>query len=177
MVFKPQSTLLKRIRNVTGMTILGNGEVCSILNPPDLVKSIQREKSPVTVTPKALTQVKPLILLVEDSPPVRIQEKRLFENAGYEVVTAEDGLEGYKILQEGSFDAVISDIEMPNLDGLALTTKIRQNPDYEELPIILVTTLSSELDRRRGADAGASAYIVKGKFNQEALLETLHRLI
>lgn len=176
-VFKPQSTLLKRIRNVTGMTILGNGEVCSILNPPDLVKSIQREKSPVAVTPKALTQVKPLILLVEDSPPVRIQEKRLFENAGYEVVTAEDGLKGYEILQAGSFDAVISDIEMPNLDGLALTAKIRQNPDYEELPIILVTTLSSELDRRRGADAGASAYIVKGKFNQEALLETLHRLI
>ncbi|MGD1895609.1 MAG: Hpt domain-containing protein [Phormidesmis sp.] len=177
-VFKPQSAILKRVRNVVGLTILGNGDICTILNPADLIKSIQRtdERAPLPLR-EAPSPRKPLILLVEDSPPVRIQEKRLFENAGYEVVTAEDGLEGYEILREGRFDAVISDIEMPNLDGLSLTRKIREHQEYEELPIILVTTLSTDQDRQRGADMGANAYIVKGKFNQEALLETLHRLI
>ena len=66
---------------------------------------------------------------------------------------------------------------MPNLDGLSLTAKIRQHPEYEELPIILVTSLASDEDKRRGAEAGANAYIVKGKFNQEVLLETLRRLV
>ena len=177
-IFKPQSALLKRVRNVVGATILGDGEICSILNPPDLIKSVQRADDTNTVQfrepPRAS---KPLLLLVEDSPPVRIQEKRLFETAGYEVVTAEDGVKGYEILRAGNFDAVVSDIEMPNLDGLSLTAKIREHSEYKELPIILVTTLSSEQDRRRGADMGANAYIVKGKFNQEVLLETLNRLI
>ncbi|MEO0768160.1 MAG: hybrid sensor histidine kinase/response regulator, partial [Cyanobacteria bacterium J06649_4] len=177
-VFKPQSSALKRVRNVTGATILSNGEVCMILNPPDLIKSLQREDVGSRLNPlEAARQKKPLILLVEDSPPVRIQEQRLFEKAGYDVVVAEDGLEGYWLLTDGQFDAVVSDVEMPNVDGLTLTTMIRQNPKYEDLPIILVTTLSSEDDRQRGAEAGANAYIPKGKFNQEILLETLSRLI
>ncbi|MEM9163121.1 MAG: response regulator, partial [Cyanobacteria bacterium P01_F01_bin.4] len=162
--------------NVTGATILGNGEVCMILNPPDLVKSLQRP-TPAAPLPEENIRRKPLILLVEDSPPVRTQEKRLFEGAGYDVVIAEDGLEGYKLLLNGQFDVVVSDVEMPNLDGLSLTAKIRQHPEYDDLPIVLVTTLSSDADRKRGADAGADAYIPKGKFNQDVLLETLARLV
>ncbi|MFK8182164.1 MAG: Hpt domain-containing protein [Phormidesmis sp.] len=177
-VFKPQSKVLKRVRNITGATLLSNGEVCMILNPSDLIKSLQRENADAILNPlESFQRQKPLILLVEDSPPVRIQEKRLFERAGYDVVVAKDGLEGYQLLIDGRFDAVVSDVEMPNLDGLSLTAKIRQNPAYEELPIILVTTLSSEKDRQRGAEAGANAYIPKGKFNQAILLETLSRLI
>ncbi|MEM9807858.1 MAG: response regulator, partial [Cyanobacteria bacterium P01_D01_bin.56] len=122
-------------------------------------------------------QYRPTILLVEDSPPVRIQEKRLFEGAGYTVVTATNGQEGYDILQTGEFDAVVSDVEMPYLDGFSLVRKIRQQQAYDQLPIILVTTLDSAADRQRGADAGADAYILKGRFNQEVLLETLERLI
>ncbi|MEO1508447.1 MAG: response regulator, partial [Cyanobacteria bacterium J06633_23] len=75
------------------------------------------------------------------------------------------------------FDAVVSDVEMPLLDGFSLVSKIRQQQEYNELPIILVTTLDSEADRQRGADAGANAYILKGRFNQEALLDTLEKLI
>ncbi|MEO1620189.1 MAG: response regulator [Cyanobacteria bacterium J06632_3] len=177
-VFKPQSAVLKRVRNITGATILSNGEVCMILNPSDLIKSLQRESTGSVANPLDSSQKKkPLILLVEDSPPVRIQEKRLFERAGYDVVVAEDGLEGYWLLTDGHFDAVVSDVEMPNVDGLTLTSMIRQNPKFEDLPIVLVTTLSSEADRQRGAEAGANAYIPKGKFNQDILLETLSRLI
>ena len=177
-VSKPLGKLLKRVRNVSGTTVLGSGEICMILNPPDLLKSIQQQSpSETLIVNQSNTQRKPVILLVEDSPPVRIQEKRLFEGAGYVVVTANNGLEGYNTLQTGIFDAVVSDVEMPYLDGFSLVTKIRQHQKFENLPIILVTTLDSAADRQRGADAGANAYILKGRFNQEALLETLSKLI
>lgn len=178
-VSKPLNPLLKRVRNVTAATLLGTGDICMILNPPDLLKSLQRQTLTPTpsVSPKQSQPYRPRILLVEDSPPVRIQEKRLFEEAGYDVVTATNGAEGYEMLNARDFDAIVSDIEMPHLDGLALVTKIRQQPQYKELPIILVTTLDSDEDRQRGADAGANAYILKGRFNQEALLETLATLI
>ncbi|NJR60127.1 MAG: hybrid sensor histidine kinase/response regulator [Cyanobacteria bacterium CRU_2_1] len=177
-VIKPQSRLLKRVRNVLGATTLSTGEVCIILNPLDLIKSLQKSSAAVaSIRPSESAQRKPVILLVEDSMPVLTQEKRLFESAGYEVVAAIDGLEGYNKLRTRTFDAVVSDVEMPNLDGLSLTARIRQHPEYDELPIILVTTLSSDDDRKRGAEAGANAYITKGKFNQEVLLETLARLV
>jgi two-component system chemotaxis sensor kinase CheA len=133
--------------------------------------------SNVSIKPKETVPRKSVILLVEDSLPVRTQEKRLLEKAGYEVVIAVDGLEGYNKLKTRGFDAVISDVEMPNLDGFSLTAKIRQHREYRDLPIILVTTLNSDEDKRRGADAGANAYVIKGKFNQKFLLETLGRFV
>lgn len=179
-VIKPQSKLLKRVRNVTGATILGTGEVCMILNPQDLLKSLQKTRGAITTTAVAETQKsksKLVVLLAEDSIATRTQEKRILEAAGYEVVTAVDGLEAYNKLRTRPFDAIVSDVQMPNMDGLTFTTKIRQTPEYSELPIILVTTLASDEDKRKGAEAGANAYIVKGKFNQDMLLDTLKRLI
>jgi two-component system chemotaxis sensor kinase CheA len=177
-VIKPQSQLLKRVRNVTGATILPTGEVCMILNPPDLLKSLQRQTpSAASSKPGKTIQTKPVVLLVEDSIYVRTQEQRLLEKAGYEVVIAVDGLDGYHQLKTRDFDAVISDVEMPNLDGFSLTAKIRQHREYKHLPIILVTTLNSDEDKRRGAEAGADAHILKGKFNQKLLLETLERFV
>ncbi|MBW4570329.1 MAG: hybrid sensor histidine kinase/response regulator [Tolypothrix carrinoi HA7290-LM1] len=177
-VIKPQSQLLKRVRNVMGATILGSGEVCMILNPPDLLKSLQQQNtSVVSIKPRKTILRKRLILLVEDSIPVRTQEKRLLEKAGYEVAIAVDGLDGYNKLKTRDFDAVISDVEMPNLDGLSLTAKIRQHEEYKALPIILVTTLASDEDMARGSEAGANAYIIKSNFNQDVLLEILGRLV
>ncbi|MBD1997053.1 Hpt domain-containing protein [Leptolyngbya sp. FACHB-541] len=176
-VIKPQSQVLKRVRHVAGATILPTGEVCTILNAPDLIKSLKEQTTPaIALKPKTVRR-KPTILLVEDSVPVRTQEKRLLERAGYEVVIAVDGLDGYNKLQTRSFDAVLSDVEMPNLDGLSLTAKIRQQQEYKNLPIVLVTTLDSDADKKRGADAGADAYVIKGKFNQDVLLEILERLV
>ncbi|KOP23549.1 histidine kinase [Hapalosiphon sp. MRB220] len=177
-VIKPQTQLLKRVRNVSGATVLGSGEVCMILNPSDLLKSLhQQTTSVVSAKQNKTVNTKPVILLVEDSIPVRTQEKRLLEKAGYEVVIAEDGLDGYNKLQTRKFDAIVSDVEMPNLDGLSLTAKIREHSEYKTLPIILVTTLASEADKTRGADVGANAYIIKSNFNQDVLLEVLGRLI
>jgi len=175
---KPQSKLLKRVRNVTGATILPTGEVCTILNAPDLLKSLhQPTRTLVSSKQQETVAKKPVILLVEDSVFVRTQEKRLLERAGYEVVVAVDGLDGYHQLKNREFDAVVSDVEMPHIDGLSLTRKIRQHSEYRDLPIVLVTTLSSDEDKRRGAEAGANAYVVKGKFNQQVLLEILARFI
>ncbi len=177
-VLKPQSQLLKRVRNISGATILGTGEVCMVLNPTDLFKSAK--KAVVSVTVKELTeqaQVKHKILLVEDSIPIRTQMKRILETAGYEVTAAVDGEDGFNKLRAGSFKAVVSDVQMPNLDGLGLTSKIRQFQEYKALPVILVTTLASQEDKRQGHQAGASAYITKGDFEQGVLLDTLRRLI
>ncbi|TAF34348.1 MAG: hybrid sensor histidine kinase/response regulator [Oscillatoriales cyanobacterium] len=180
-VIKPQSQLLKRVRNVSGATILGTGEVCMVLNPHDLIKSVRKQvllggvggaRSPIETVSR-----KQVILLAEDSIATRTQEKRILEGAGYEVVTAVDGLDAFNKLKTRYFDALISDVQMPNLDGLGLTVKIRQQKEYSELPIILVTSLASDEDRKRGADAGANAYIPKGTFNQDVLIETLKRLV
>jgi two-component system chemotaxis sensor kinase CheA len=182
-VLKPQSQLLKRVRYISGATILGTGEVCMVLNPPDLIGTVRHRITQATLAglegrPAEMAEQRPKsILLVEDSIATRTQEKRILESAGYEVVTAVDGADGFNKLQSRAFDAVISDIQMPNLDGLQLTQRIRQHREYNELPVVLVTTLASDDDRRRGAEAGANAYITKGSFNQEVLLETLERLI
>ena len=96
---------------------------------------------------------------------------------GYEVVAAVNGIDALQKLASQAFDALVSDVEMPYMDGLALTEWIRHEPIYKELPIILVTSLASEEDKRRGLEVGANAYIAKPAFNQGLLLDTLRRLI
>ena len=177
-VLKPQSKLLKRVRNVSGATILETGEVCMVLNPHDLLKTLRKES--VAAAPVAAIEAAPakkVLLLAEDSITTRTQEKRILEGAGYEVVTAVDGADAYNKLGTRSFDAVVSDILMPNMNGLVLTEKIRADKKYAELPIILVTSLASEEDQRRGLEAGANAYISKPSFDQRVLLDCLARLI
>ncbi|AFZ43215.1 CheA signal transduction histidine kinase [Halothece sp. PCC 7418] len=182
-VIKPQSKILKRVRNVLGATILGTGEVCMILNPQDLLKSLQQKttsaihQSSKKAQPLYQETTKPVVLLAEDSITVRTQEKRILEGAGYEVVTAVDGLDGYNKLKTRHFDAIVSDVQMPNIDGLTFAEKVREEQEYTETPFILVTSLNSDEDKRRGAKAGANAYITKDKFNQELLIDTLGRLV
>ena len=177
-VLRPQSQLLKRVRNISGATILGTGEVCMVLNPTDLFKSAHKAIISVTVQELArATQVKQKILLVEDSIPIRTQMKRILEAAGYEVTAAVDGEDGFNKLKGNTFAAVVSDVQMPNLDGLELVAKMRQLDQYKDLPVILVTTLASEEDKLQGHQVGANAYITKGDFEQGVLLDTLRSLI
>lgn len=177
-VLKPQSNLLKRICNISGATILGTGQVCLVLNPTDLFKSAKKTVVSVTVNELAeKARVKQKILLIEDSIPIRTQMRRILESAGYEVIASVDGQDGFNKLRESSFDAVVSDIQMPNLDGLEFTAQIRQLPEYKELPVILVTTQASEEDKQRGEKAGANAYLTKGEFEQGVFLDILRRLI
>lgn len=178
-VSKPLGAPLTRVRNVAGLTILGSGEICALLNPADLLRSAHKPGTQMRSVELGVQKevVKATILLVEDSALVRAMEKRILEDAGYEVVAAEDGLEALNALGRRSFAAVVSDINMPNMDGLMLTARIRKEPRYNDLPVILVTSLSSDEDKRRGLEVGANAYIPKHSFDQRVLLETLKRLI
>jgi two-component system chemotaxis sensor kinase CheA len=177
-VLKQYSSILKRVRNISGSTILGTGEVCMVLNPCDLIKSAKKKETPTAEEkPVEEAETRKSILVAEDSITVRTQMKRILEGAGYEVTAAVDGLDAYNKLRGRPFDALVSDIMMPNMDGLALTERIRQNKKYREMPVILVTSLASDEDRQRGLDAGANAYITKPSFDQKVLLDTLRRLI
>jgi two-component system chemotaxis sensor kinase CheA len=178
-VAKPLGAPLMRVRNVTSLTILGSGEICAVLNPADLLRSAH--KLAAVPSENILGQVtsasKTVILLAEDSALVRAMEKHILEEAGYEVVATVDGMDALNALGRRPFAAVVSDINMPNMDGLTLAARIRQEPRYRDLPIILVTSLDSDEDKRRGLEAGANAYIPKPAFDQRVLLETLQRLV
>lgn len=176
---KPLGAPLKRVRNVSALAMLGNGEICAVLNPSDLLRSAQREIRTAAAGRRSETAeaARPVVLLVEDSALIRAMEHRILVDAGYEVVTAMDGMDALNALGRRAFAAVVSDIVMPNMDGLALAARIRAEPRYQDLPVILVTSLASDDDKRRGLDAGANAYIPKPAFDQRVLVETLKRLI
>ncbi|MFA6009306.1 MAG: hybrid sensor histidine kinase/response regulator [Desulfobacteraceae bacterium] len=178
-VLKPQSKILKKVRNVSGTTILGTGEICMILAPHDIIKSVRkRERSVVQELPDSDTEKrKKTVLAAEDSLTIRTQMKRIIEGAGYDVITAVDGMDAYSKLGTRDFDALVTDILMPNMDGLTLTAKIREDRKYSEMPIILVTSLALDEDRKRGVEAGANAYITKPGFDQKVFLDTLKRLV
>jgi two-component system, chemotaxis family, sensor kinase CheA len=174
--------ILKNVPHLAGATILGTGEVCLVLNPLDLFTTVTGGNplsAPVVATTAApiSSDLPPAILLVEDSLVIRTQMTRILAGAGYRVTTANDGMEGWEKLQAGQFDLVVSDVEMPRRGGLELTAQIRNHSDYETLPVVLVTTLSQAVDRDRGFQAGANAYLTKGDFDQKLLLDTLIRLI
>ncbi len=176
-VLKPQSKLLKRVPNIAGATIIGNGEVCMILNPSDLLHSLRQGTWEDVTQRQDVSEIKNKLLLVEDSIIIRTQMQRLLKGAGYDVTVAVDGLEGWQKVTSGNFDVVVSDVEMPNMSGLELTTQIRQNLELQNIPVILVTTLASAEAKQCGKEAGANAYLTKGDFDQKILLDTLNQLL
>jgi two-component system chemotaxis sensor kinase CheA len=177
---KPLRKPLVRVRNINGVTVLGSGKVVPILNVADLMKSARAHSAaptqPTVITdkPQAIAR---RVLIVEDSITSRMLLKGILESAGYEVKTAVDGVEAFTALRENQFDLVVSDVEMPRMNGFDLTARIRADKRLAELPVVLVTALESREQRERGIDAGANAYIVKSSFDQSSLLEALRRLI
>ncbi len=178
-VLKPQCPLLHGLRNVLGATLLSSGDICMVLKPHDLLASLARAGAPPVAPRRAGTsaQRKKLILLAEDSITTRAQEIRILEGAGYEVVAAIDGQDAYAKLAARQFDALVSDINMPRMDGLELAKRVRAISQYAHLPIILVTSLATDEDKRRGLEIGANAYITKPEFDQSILLDCLERLV
>lgn len=170
---------LARVRNISGATVLGSGKVVPILNISDLLKSALKPMA-IAIKQKAseeTEEVKKSVLVVEDSITSRMLLKNILETAGYVVTTAIDGIDGFTKLKESNFNAVVSDIEMPRMNGFDLTAKIRSDKVLSEMPVLLVTSLSKREDRERGIDVGANAYIIKSSFDQSNLLEILERLI
>ncbi len=171
---------LKRVKNISASTIMEWGRVIPILDPFDLVKSAASGALSEVRHPSKVQQEGPRkksILVVEDSITSRMLLKNILESAGYSVKTAVDGFEGYGILTKGRFDLVLSDVEMPRLNGFELTRKIRSSEKLSELPVILCTSRGSKEDRQLGIDCGANAYLDKSNFMQKNLLELIEQLM
>lgn len=171
---------LSRVRNVAGATVLGSGKLAPILNVQDLVKSAMEHASASSGPALRLEELESgikSVLVVEDSITSRMLLKNILESSGYQVTTSVDGVEAWNLLKRENFDLVVSDVEMPRMDGFELTGNIRSDEKLSALPVVLVTSLGSREDKERGVDVGANAYITKGSFDQNNLLETIERLI
>lgn len=178
---KPLGKQLSRVRTIAGATVLATGKVVPILHVPDLMLMAVRTSAVsmrLPATP-AETHAVPrhTVLVAEDSITSRMLLKNILEAAGYEVETAVDGLDAFTRLHHRIFAAVVSDVDMPRMNGFDLTVKIRSDRQLANVPVVLVTALDSRADRERGIAVGANAYIVKSSFDQSNLLEVLRRLL
>ena len=115
--------------------------------------------------------------MVDDSFTTRELIRSILQSAGYEVTAAVDGADALEKLRAQPFDLVVSDVEMPRLDGFQLTASICAGQAHQVVPVVLITSLASEEQRRRGLEVGARAYIVKSQFNQESLLDVVRQLL
>lgn len=159
-----------------GTTQLEDGTVGLVLSPGACVRGAlthEHVARPEDVGPSA----PPQILLVEDTVTTRELQRSILELAGYVVVVAADGAQAWQLLQTHPVDAVVSDVDMPRMDGITLCRTIRASREYAQLPVILVTSLHSDADRQRGLDAGADAYLSKTGYDRGELLEALERLL
>lgn len=171
---------IKHLKNISSATILEQGTVVPILDSLDLIRSALATKvlmEPVSEETSPLVPTQPRILIAEDSVTARTLLKNILEAAGYNIQTAVDGAEAYDRLKNEKFDLLLSDVEMPRMNGFELTEKIRTTKSMESLPIILCTSRGSKEDREHGIDVGANAYLDKSSFAQSNLLDIIQKLL
>ena len=177
-ILKPLGALLASAAGYLGAAILGDGRVALLLDPTSLSRASE-SKPRLAPAPAAREQaLAPKILVVEDSFTVRELQRSILQAAGYRVEIACDGRDGLeRVSADPEIDLVITDLEMPKMNGLELTRAIRARAESASLPIVIVTSLGSDDDRRAGVEAGADAYMVKASFDQHAFLDTVKRLV
>jgi len=176
-VLRPPSDRLAGMSTVLGTTQLEDGAVALVLSPSACVRvalstGYHDNNQPVTGAVR-----RGRVLLVEDSITAREFERRILESAGHAVVVAVDGEQAWRLLEEDEFDVVVSDVNMPRMDGLALCNAIRGSRRLRDLPVVLLTSLHSETDRQKGLDAGADAYLTKSGLDRAELIETVGRFL
>lgn len=176
MVIKPLPEHLRYLPLVSGMVSQGRNALVSLLHVPALLERAKRHAQP-TLRSAEPTEQPHRVLVVDDSLNTREIEKDVLEAWGYQVTLAENGRDGLNKALAETFDAVLTDVEMPVMDGFALTARLRENDLYRHKPIIIITSREKEADRQRGMEVGADAYIVKGSFDQNNLVETLKALL
>lgn len=170
---------LIHVRNISGAAVLGSGKVVPVINVSDLMKSaVDFTSAKSSVEHELDEDIKTYkILVVDDSITSRTLIKNILSSAGYDVVTAVDGLEAFTKASVDEFDLVVSDVDMPRMNGFELTAKIKKDKKLGGLPVVLVTALESREDREHGIDVGADAYIIKSSFDQSNLLEVINKLL
>jgi two-component system chemotaxis sensor kinase CheA len=173
-VSRPLPATVPNLPLVAGASFDEQGLPLLLLDAAGLVRRVQAGSS--GGVPQARPSRRHLILVVDDSVTTRMLEKSILEAAGYQVELAASGEEGYEKARRGGHSLAIVDVEMPGISGLELTRRIRATPSLQTLPVLMVSSLATEEDKRRGREAGVSAYIVKGEFQQHGFLDTVARL-
>lgn len=164
---------------VAGGLLMEDGDIALVLNPFEIVETFRRSGNVkvLTTVEKAAEAKVPVILVVDDSLTTRTLEKSILEAQGYQVRLAHDGLEALGRLRAEAIDLIISDIQMPRLDGFGLLQAVKSDPALKSIPLVLVSSLEATEDKERGLQLGADAYVVKRKFDQKELLETIGQLL
>ena len=165
--------------HLSGVAILGGGRIALVANVPRLLSDGLDTVSSATLAGAAADEApaRRRILVVDDSVTTRMLEQSVLEAAGYDVKTAVDGMDAWEQLAQDEWDLVVSDVEMPRMDGFGLCAAIRGSPRLSRLPVVLVTALEKQEHRAKGLEAGADAYLGKSSFDQRSLLETIQQLL
>lgn len=183
LVVQPLDPRLGKIRNITAGALMENGDPVLIADIDDWLRSVERlvaggdlrhtQHGAAHTAQRASRRV----LVVDDSLTVRELERKLLAMRGYDVTIAVDGMDGWNAVRGERFDLVITDIDMPRMDGIELVTLIKRDPQLQSLPVMIVSYKDREEDRRAGLNAGADYYLAKGSFHDEALLDAVRDLI
>lgn len=180
LVIKQLPSHLRDSTLISGMVTTGHNHLVSLLHVPHLMtlsKRTRRAMADRGPSEPRREKERQRILVVDDSLNTREIERDVLEAWGYQVTLAENGQDGLEKALAEDFDAVLTDVEMPVMDGFTLTAKLRQDERYQHKPIIIITSREKDSDRRRGIQVGADAYIVKGSFDQSSLVDTLRVLL
>jgi len=183
LVVQPLDARLGKIRNITAGALMENGDPVLIADVDDWLRSVERLVTGGTLSHaqhggvETARRATRRVLVVDDSLTVRELERKLLATRGYDVTIAVDGMDGWNAVRSERFDLVITDIDMPRMDGIELVTLIKRDPQLQALPVMIVSYKDREEDRRAGLDAGADYYLAKGSFHDEALLDAVRDLI
>lgn len=164
---------LKGAPFIAGTAALEDGRIAVLLHVPDIMGEVRRMSRPVV---KQAASKRLRVLLVDDSPIARATESALVKALGHSVEEAQDGEDGWTRIQKSPFDLVLTDVQMPRLDGFAFTRRLKNNAELARIPVIILSSLASPEDKRRGLDAGADAYLIKGELGVESLALAIDRL-
>ena len=184
LVVQPLDRQLGKIENIAAGGLMEDGSPVLIVDTADLIRSI--EKAAMHAKPAlpanvnaATSTLKPRkrVLVVDDSLTVREVERKLIGNRGYDVEVAVDGMDGWNAVRSGNFDLVVTDIDMPRMDGIELVTLITNDPRLQGTPVMVVSYKDRDEDRRRGLEAGAAYYLTKSSFNDDTLVQAVLDLI
>ncbi|WEL56615.1 hybrid sensor histidine kinase/response regulator [Pseudomonas kermanshahensis] len=183
LVVMPLDPRLGKVQDISSGALLDDGSVVLIVDVEDLLRSVEKLLSTGSLEriergnsgTRGLARKR--ILVVDDSLTVRELQRKLLGNRGYEVAVAVDGMDGWNALRGEDFDLLITDIDMPRMDGIELVTLVRRDQRLQSLPVMVVSYKDREEDRRRGLDAGADYYLAKASFHDDALLDAVVELI
>jgi two-component system, chemotaxis family, sensor histidine kinase and response regulator WspE len=185
LVVQPLDARLGKVKDIAAAALMENGDAVLIVDVDDLLRSVDKlvrggQLDKVSRAQHVAARPRKHVLVVEDSLTVRELERKLLEKRGYAVTIAVDGMDGWNALHNptsGSFDLVVTDIDMPRMDGIELVTLIKRDPLLKPVPVMIVSYKDRDEDRRRGLEAGADYYLAKGSFHDEALLDAVRDLI